>query len=512
MANFSNYAEIFTFEKLPVITNDLSEINRHISRLINKQQLNMGLEKMGSEFNSLKRFSEQNILNSILHEINKMNSYYQGAVNEMNNLKRNKGSSIFGGKDNRYESLQNHCRVVENSHNQLESALADKEEIIKMLRQEMGVMKLQLNNAQQNEKYLNSQISRELSSQEYDRTDPHENLNDRSKPSNIVQRSKSLYRDTYTNILSDFDLDKYAEENIQDTLLKLYMASYKETSRQVDEAKNTLISALEEAISKNPLKVGRRSIPKHLEVDVCTLLREEPDDSIKQTIVNGLLSKCGYFRSEVTDTNLKKYIRECVEVTWLMNACMPPMLLSTEGKLFENNKHTRHDGTGPYIEKFVWPCIYFSEDELKKGNVFERGEVVRTKINPENKKRKTATEQPRKQPAGQTKQTETVLKSGPGIAKAVTEERILPSLHDQQSKVEQIAKPQKNPENDNKEVDCLPEDPVADEDVELDIVGTKKEEVVEKDENIEEVNQTYANMSATGSSSSSRENTYDYYY
>lgn len=75
--------------------------------------------------------------------------------------------------------------------------------------------------------------------------------------------------------------------------------------------------------------------------------------------------------------DLKKYLRSCVKVTWLMNSCNPPMAISTDHTQFNNKMHQKFNGKGPYIDYFLWPCLYFSEDyKTSKGSVMSKGDVA----------------------------------------------------------------------------------------------------------------------------------------
>ena len=74
---------------------------------------------------------------------------------------------------------------------------------------------------------------------------------------------------------------------------------------------------------------------------------------------------------------LRTYTNECVKVTFLMNACTPPMWIDFSDPTYDSKKHTKYDGKGDNIHYFVWPCVYFSKKAFEAGKpVLERGEVV----------------------------------------------------------------------------------------------------------------------------------------
>ena len=73
----------------------------------------------------------------------------------------------------------------------------------------------------------------------------------------------------------------------------------------------------------------------------------------------------------------EKYVRRCIEVTWWMSACNPPMAISTDHTRFDRRIHQKFDGKGSFIKCFLWPCLYFSEEYKKNdGSVMNKGEVL----------------------------------------------------------------------------------------------------------------------------------------
>ena len=74
---------------------------------------------------------------------------------------------------------------------------------------------------------------------------------------------------------------------------------------------------------------------------------------------------------------LKTYVTDSVKVTFLMNACNPPMWIDCSDTIYDPKKHTRYDGKGNNISYFVWPCVYFSKKSFEAGKpVMKKGEVV----------------------------------------------------------------------------------------------------------------------------------------
>ena len=95
------------------------------------------------------------------------------------------------------------------------------------------------------------------------------------------------------------------------------------------------------------------------------------DEHKKRDKVNTMVSK--------EEDPLDLYIKDCVSVTWLMNCCIPPMVISfggEPGEKFNKKRHTRFGGKGEYVEFYMWPCLFISEEDFNKGSpAFGKGDV-----------------------------------------------------------------------------------------------------------------------------------------
>ena len=78
-----------------------------------------------------------------------------------------------------------------------------------------------------------------------------------------------------------------------------------------------------------------------------------------------------------SEQKLTLYANGCVRMTWVMNACDPPMYAHFNDANYSCEKHDLHgncvDRDGAHISKVIWPCIYFSK------NAYESNEDVMAK-------------------------------------------------------------------------------------------------------------------------------------
>ena len=61
----------------------------------------------------------------------------------------------------------------------------------------------------------------------------------------------------------------------------------------------------------------------------------------------------------------ERFIRECVEVCWLMNSQDPPVILDTtvvDGRPFDADKYRTYYKTGKVVDYVVWPPMLLHKD------------------------------------------------------------------------------------------------------------------------------------------------------
>ena len=81
-----------------------------------------------------------------------------------------------------------------------------------------------------------------------------------------------------------------------------------------------------------------------------------------------------------------------------MNCCIPSIFITRDvGERFNKKFHTRFNGKGDYVNFYMWPCLFISEEDFRKGSpAFGKGDVYICKEPPnkENNFRKETSPKP----------------------------------------------------------------------------------------------------------------------
>ena len=85
---------------------------------------------------------------------------------------------------------------------------------------------------------------------------------------------------------------------------------------------------------------------------------------------------------DVESKSVEDYIENCVRVTWLMNCCIPSIFITTDvGEKFNKKFHIKFTGKGDFVDFYMWPCLFVSEEDFKNSQpAFGKGDVVVTSI------------------------------------------------------------------------------------------------------------------------------------
>uniref|UniRef100_A0A7M5XEB5 Mitochondria-eating protein C-terminal domain-containing protein n=1 Tax=Clytia hemisphaerica TaxID=252671 RepID=A0A7M5XEB5_9CNID len=300
-------------------------------------------------------------------------------------------------------------RIAEKEASQARKIIEEKQDEIVSLRKE-------------NEDCRN-RISSMMMSQEVGTTSS-QNLLDINRPSIVKDKFRLLYVNEYNDVLSAWD--QLSEKECSDYLLEILFDANDLCNQYANKFTGDVTNSLECIFKKMPFSANNTyKGNKHILEFIHENLKNMPHESIQEQFCKLVLQRHEKRNPELAqekyDEMISKYIMGCVSVTWLMNCCLPPIYITKDvGEKFNKKLHTKFSGRGDYVQFYLWPCLFTSEDEFKSGlPAFAKGDVYVGKRPPSLKGKKVEEVSNKNVPVEETQCKKIKSKdvaTGPGIA------------------------------------------------------------------------------------------------
>ncbi|KAK3594513.1 hypothetical protein CHS0354_030859 [Potamilus streckersoni] len=287
------------------------------------------------------------------------------------------------------------CERHRNEMDALKGKLKNCEHLINSLREEKLNIEKTINGLKEDKDELLNRLSKiasdRLTHENTDITD----LSDEIRPTKLAEKMSELYDNQWTNAFDELKTNWADDKNAIDMLLTIVMETNqvcKEmTLSHYQKLKEACIcfeySSSSDAENKEKGKIstkGKFSI--EMQQDIKRIWRESSKKVVKKVspiIVKKVSEKFEFPISVMSQTQL--YMKECVELCWMMNLQEKPMHLDISvsrqdgNQYFDTEKFRSYTKTGQQVAFVVWPALYLFDGGslLKKGIAqglkFEKG-------------------------------------------------------------------------------------------------------------------------------------------
>ncbi|KAK3594515.1 hypothetical protein CHS0354_030862 [Potamilus streckersoni] len=218
----------------------------------------------------------------------------------------------------------------------------------------------------------------------------HENTNitdlsDEIRPTKLAEKMQELYDNKWTDAFDELKINNYAEEETISMLLKILMETHKVckemTFSRYDKIKEAcsyveFSSAAGDEDKPEDKTAAKNKLSIVLQQDIKTIWRESSKILFKDTspiIEKKVADKLDFSLLEMKQ--IQVYLKECIEICWMMNLQEKPMHLDINVQMkeghhyFDSDKFRSFTETGQHVAFVVWPALYLFEGGplLKKG-------------------------------------------------------------------------------------------------------------------------------------------------
>ncbi|XP_057299302.1 uncharacterized protein LOC130629940 isoform X2 [Hydractinia symbiolongicarpus] len=198
---------------------------------------------------------------------------------------------------------------------------------------------------------------------------------DKYLPQKIASKCKTLFREQYSDARYFLKGKKFRNPEVCNILKTIFVNANTLTMETISKGKKATREAIHETLpTKYFEKNDDKNLPQEMEREFSRRLRQYPSKEQQECLIELMKP---YHHFDASDKCVRRYVEECVQVTWLMNASSPPMYASFDDQSVCSEKYEVRDGTGDKIRYWIWPCIYFSKEAYCNGeDVMVMGVVV----------------------------------------------------------------------------------------------------------------------------------------
>ncbi|XP_057299316.1 uncharacterized protein LOC130629944 isoform X2 [Hydractinia symbiolongicarpus] len=240
--------------------------------------------------------------------------------------------------------------------NNFQQELSRRQLYIKEIKESLNEQNIRAQQLLDEIKNLQMRNSRLLSSQE----EGGVQFKDKYLPGKIASLFKTLFREHYSDARYFLKEKNCTDDQIYYHLGNVLWGAIELTKEAVKEGQMAAKEAILKALSlKHCEKNDDKDLPNQMEKEIFRRLRQYPSREKQKYITEKIMKR--YQWADGSNKSFRRYVEECVRVTWLMNASSPPMYASFDDQNVCSEKHEVRDGTGDKIRYWIWPCIYFSE-------------------------------------------------------------------------------------------------------------------------------------------------------